>query len=69
MENGERGAMKIKFNLNFGGETQGIKAIENGKLNVDNKAEGWYSLDGKKLNGAPKQKGVYIQNGLKVVIK
>ena len=57
------------FNLNFGGETQGIKAIENGKLNVDNKAEGWYSLDGKKLNGAPKQKGVYIQNGLKVVIK
>ncbi len=57
----------------------GIKAIDNGKLTMENEAGVWYTLDGRKLSNKPTQKGVYIvrsaegrlqgKNGKKVAIK
>jgi ethanolamine utilization protein EutA (predicted chaperonin) len=54
------------FNINFGGETTGIRLIDNGQLIIDNS---WYTIDGRKLDGKPSTKGLYINNGRKVVIK
>lgn len=66
------------FVLNFGNnsEASGIKAIENGKLNMENVTEGWYTTDGRKVSSvgadhvpASLPKGLYIHNGHKVVVQ
>ena len=54
------------FSIDFGdGETTGIKAIDNGKLTIDNVV---YDLQGRKVQNAA-AKGMYIVNGKKVIIK
>ena len=63
-----------EFKLSFGDEdsADGIIAIDNGQLTIDNEdssLSGWYTLDGRKLGGKPTQKGIYINNGIKVAIK
>ena len=52
------------LNFVFDGETTGIKAIENGRLAIDNAV---YNLAGQRV--ANPTKGLYIVNGKKVAIK
>ena len=52
------------FVLNFDDNANGIIAIENGKLTIDNS---WFTLSGRKLSGKPSRAGVYIYNGKKVM--
>ncbi|MBP5770491.1 MAG: endonuclease [Bacteroidaceae bacterium] len=52
------------FVMNFEGETDGIKT-----MNDMDKAGSWYDLNGRKLSGKPAQKGIYIYFGKKVVVK
>lgn len=52
------------LNFVFDGETTGIKAIENGRLAIDNAV---YNLTGQRV--ANPTKGLYIVNGKKVIIK
>ena len=49
-------------------EATGLRAIENGKLTIENEAGAVYDLSGRRV-AAPTKKGVYIQNGRKVVVK
>ena len=68
-----------EFKLNFGEEdsADGIIAIDNGQLTIDNEdsslftlhssLSGWYTLDGRKLGGKPTKSGLYIHNGKKVL--
>jgi hypothetical protein len=49
-------------------EATGLRAIENGKLTIENEAGAVYDLSGRRV-AAPTKKGVYIQNGCKVVVK
>jgi hypothetical protein len=49
--------------LSMGGETTGIKTIDNSQLTIDN----YYNLAGQRV--AQPTKGLYIVNGRKVVIK
>lgn len=57
------------FELNFGGESNGIKAITGLQPSSSNVSTSWYTLDGRRLNGMPTTKGIYINNNKKVVIK
>ena len=50
-------------------EATGLRAIENGKLTIENEAGAVYDLSGRKLDGVPTRKGIYIHNGKKVVVK
>ena len=56
-------ADEFDFDFDLDNET-GIKAIENGKLTIDN--EGIYDLQGRKLSGKP-NKGIYIYKGKKII--
>ena len=49
-------------------DPDGIKAIDNGQLTIDNEGA-WYDLSGRKLGSKPAKAGLYIQGGKKVVIK
>ena len=49
-------------------DPDGIKAIDNGQLTIDNEGA-WFDLSGRKLGSKPAKPGLYIQGGKKVVIK
>lgn len=56
--------------VNFGdGETTGLKAIDNGKREMDSEDGAWYDLSGRRLEGKPSAKGVYIRNKQKKTIR
>ena len=55
--------------LNFGDDTTGVIAIDNGQWMMDNEADAWYDISGRRLDAAPAARGIYIVNGKKVVIK
>ena len=59
------GASVKSFAEIFGGETDGVEAIENGQLTIDNAVI--YNLAGQRLQKL--QKGVNIVGGKKVVVK
>ena len=58
------GAGVRELTFDFGGETNGIRSIENGKLTIDNSV---YNLNGQKVEKP--SKGMYIMNGKKVIFK
>jgi len=59
-------AVEVKsFQLDFGDEATGLKAIDNGQLTIDN--EGIYNVAGQRFDRT--QKGINIVNGKKVIIK
>ena len=46
-------------------EADGIEAIDNGQLTIDN----WFDLSGRRLMGKPAQRGIYINGGRKTVVR
>ena len=54
------------FVLNFDDNANGIIAIENGQLTIDNS---WFTLSGRKLSGKPSRAGAYINNGKLILMK
>ena len=65
------------FVLNFDGETDGVRSMNNGQWTMDNGAGAWYDLGGRKISDTSSiihhpsslKKGVYIHGGRKVVVK
>lgn len=53
------------FNVNFGGEGNGITQIVTDEPQVSD----WYTIDGRRLLEEPTRKGLYIKGGRKVMIK
>ena len=77
---GEGSSVKeIVLNFEDDDSADGIIAIDNGQLTIDNEdsslftlhssLSAWYTLDGRKLGGKPTQRGIYVNDGRKTVIK
>ena len=76
---GEPSSLIKSFVLNFDGDTDGIRSMDNGQWTMDNEAGVWYDLQGRKIGLTPNPspvgegrklpRGIYIHNGRKVVIK